>query len=81
MDQSVLLGVTIPPDLRPVGRPAALLMGVWLSVPQGRKSVRFGDFQFCDQAKAVIVVSPGEPSLCVCVCVCVCTLCVYTVCV
>lgn len=24
---------------------------------QGRKSVRFGDFQFCEQAKSVIVVS------------------------
>lgn len=24
---------------------------------QGRKSVRYGDFQFCEQAKSVIVVS------------------------
>ena len=26
-------------------------------VLQGRKSVRYGDFQFCEQAKSVIVVS------------------------
>lgn len=34
---------------------------------QGRKSVRFGDFQFCEQAKSVIVVSPEQshiPSVC-----------------
>lgn len=49
---------------------------------QGRKSVRYGDFQFCEQAKSVIVVSisnelnqsfmfnanPEETSLWFCVC-------------
>lgn len=27
---------------------------------QGRKSVRYGDFQFCEQAKSVIVVSVSK---------------------